>query len=65
MTGLLRWVQDKLPKTLKRLLVFEDFNDDLAAALSNPQFRGILQVNATRIADPRSSAAFALRKSRL
>ena len=41
--------------------MFEDFNDDLAVALGNPQFPGHLQVDADRIVDPRIGAAFASR----
>lgn len=55
---LLLLVQNHLPKTLKRLSVFEDFNDNLAAALANP--RNLL-VDTTRIVDPRIGAAFAFR----
>jgi hypothetical protein len=60
-TEFLITVQNRLPETLKRLSIFEDFNDGLTAALLSPQFAGILQVEATRIVDPRIGAAFALR----
>jgi hypothetical protein len=46
------FVQERLPKTLKRLSVFEDFNDSLVAALCT---------DASRIVDARIGAAFASR----
>ncbi|KAH8592819.1 hypothetical protein B0O99DRAFT_517057 [Bisporella sp. PMI_857] len=54
-------VQNELPKTLKRLSIFEDFNNDLATVLVNAQNLGILQVDATRIVDPKVGAAFAFK----
>ncbi|KND91372.1 hypothetical protein TOPH_03958 [Tolypocladium ophioglossoides CBS 100239] len=60
-TEFLLLVQKYLPKSLKSLLVFEDFNDDLAAALGKAQLSGHLYVDAARIVDPRIGAAFASR----
>lgn len=59
-------VQNRLPKTLKRLSIFEDFSDDLATALVTAQLQVPWltwqeQVNATRIVDARIGAAFAPR----
>jgi hypothetical protein len=61
MTEFLLLVRKRLPKTLKTLSVFEDFNDNLAAALGNAQLPGHMQVDAARIVDPRISAAFVSR----
>lgn len=41
--------------------MFEDFNDNLAVALHNPQFPGHVQVDAVRIVDLRIGTAFASR----
>ncbi|KAK4153544.1 hypothetical protein C8A00DRAFT_43548 [Chaetomidium leptoderma] len=62
----LRFVE-YLPKTLKKLSVFEDFSDSIAAVLVEDQnksqnFRSMqMQVEAVRVVDPRIGAAFASR----
>ena len=58
-------VQERLPGTLKKLLVFEDFNDNIARALGaaqGPWHDGFyVDVDVHRIVDPRVGAAFATR----
>ncbi len=55
-------IRNGLPKTLKTLSVFEDFDDSLAAALANPGLLGpVFPVDSVRIVDPRIGAAFASR----
>ena len=54
-------IQDGLPKTLKTLSVFEDFDDSLAAALADPRLGPMFPVDAVRTVDPRVGAAFAFR----
>jgi hypothetical protein len=51
-------VQNNLPKTLKRLLVFEDFDEDIAAALCNALWP---PVDVSRIVDAMVGTAFASR----
>jgi hypothetical protein len=58
-------IQNHLPKTLKGLTIFEDFNQDLITALGNPPIPGILRVDVTRIVDPRICTAFASRSIEL
>jgi hypothetical protein len=61
----LQLVQKHLPQTLKRVSVFEDFSDNLAAALQVGNAQLPLswhqQVDASRIVDSRIGAAFASR----
>jgi hypothetical protein len=61
----LQLVQKHLPQTLKRVSVFEDFSDNLAAALQVGNAQLPLswhqQVDASRIVDFRIGAAFASR----
>ncbi|KAK0714708.1 hypothetical protein B0H67DRAFT_536609 [Lasiosphaeris hirsuta] len=54
---LIRLVQHGLPQTLKRISVFEDFSDDIAAAYR----RQTVFVSASRIVQPQLGAAFAAR----
>ncbi len=54
-------VRHHLPKTLKRLSIFEDFNDNLSRTLANSQLLGVLQVNTTRIINSEIGKAFAFR----
>ena len=55
-------IQNGLPKTLKTLSVFEDFDDSLAAALGDPRLPGpVFPVDAVRTIHPRIGAAFAFR----
>jgi hypothetical protein len=56
-------IQNGLPKTLKTLSVFEDFDDSLAAALAHPP--RLYPVDSVRIVDPRIGAAFASRSLHL
>jgi len=59
-------IREGLPKTLKTLSVFEDFDDSLAAALGNPGVIGaVFPAGAVRIVDPRIGAAFASRSLHL
>ncbi|KAK3293732.1 uncharacterized protein B0H64DRAFT_419396 [Chaetomium fimeti] len=56
---------ERLPNTLKKVSVFEDFSDTLATILVEDQNRNFtsvrMQVEAVRIADPQVGAAFASR----
>lgn len=54
-----------LPKTLKTLTIFEDFDENLAASLSTNSCREYLQVDALRIANPDVGAALAGRSLHL
>jgi hypothetical protein len=61
--GFLQLVQEHLPQTLKRVSVFEDFRDDLAAPFQRvnaptaaPRW---CRIEATRVPDPQLGAAFA------
>jgi hypothetical protein len=60
-------VRNHLPPLLRRVTVFEDFNDDLAATLvnTNPPFTWLWQGEAFRVIDPSVGAAFAQRSRRL
>jgi hypothetical protein len=56
-------IRNGLPGTLKTLVVFEDFDENLAAALSshNPQLAAPAQVDTARLVDTRIGMAFASR----
>jgi hypothetical protein len=54
-------IQERLPETLKSMMVFEDFSRNLAAVLHNAQGLLALQVDLTRISDAKVGAAFAYR----
>jgi len=54
-------IQRRLPKTLKKLSIFEDFNDSLAAALGGARLLWQDQVDASRIGDVKVGAAFAFK----
>lgn len=54
-------VQERLPKTLKSVVVFEDFSRNLAAVLHNAQGLPGPRVSFSRMLDPQVGTAFARR----
>ncbi|KAK3291645.1 uncharacterized protein B0H64DRAFT_478377 [Chaetomium fimeti] len=55
-------IQNGLPKTLKTISIFEDFDDSLVATLADPGWFGpMFPVDSVRIGDPHIGAAFASR----
>jgi hypothetical protein len=54
-------IETHLPKGLKRISLFEDFNEDYITQFQASILQAMLQVDAARIAEPVLSAAFAYR----
>lgn len=60
-TDFLWLVQNHLPQTLKRVSIFEDFSESLAIRQTGQLIPWQLQVEISRVVDPRIAAAFAAR----
>jgi hypothetical protein len=54
-------IEAHLPKGLKRISLFEDFNEDYITQFQASILQNILRVDSVRIAEPVVSAAFAYR----